>query len=140
MQERVHELSLIHIFGEIVEQLATYIPQVIQELLPPLMSGVQDLLNTLVGMLPEMISIIGQIIPTIIDLSLIHIFQRYRRGAAAGRSERQQGNSCNYSDTGRVRKLEPVSYTHLDVYKRQRNGNKERENQRTEDKDRKDQT
>ena len=29
-------------------------------------------------------------------------FQRYRRGAAAGRSERQQGNSCNYSDTGRV--------------------------------------
>ena len=51
---------LVSGLGEIVEQLATYIPQVIQELLPPLMSGVQDLLNTLVGMLPEMISIIGQ--------------------------------------------------------------------------------
>lgn len=36
-------------------------------------------------------------------------FQRYRRGAAAGRSERQQGNSCNYSDTGRVCKLERLA-------------------------------
>ena len=29
--------------------------------------------------------------------------------ADAGRSERQQGNSCNYSDTGRVCKLERLA-------------------------------
>ena len=130
---------LVSGLGEIVEQLATYIPQVIQELLPPLMSGVQDLLNTLVGMLPEMISIIGQIIPTIID-TLLTILPQLLEAGVQIITELAQGIAQALPTllptivtvvTNIVTMLienipllitaalQPVSYTHLDVYKRQ---------------------
>lgn len=49
-------------------------------------------------------------------------FSTVQARAAAGRSERQQGNSCNYSDTGRVCKLERLAQGKRQNEKAYRNG------------------
>ena len=59
---------LVDGLGDMIQQLAGYVPSLLQDLLPSLMEGVTSLISTLVSMLPQLLGVLTGIIPQVVDI------------------------------------------------------------------------
>ncbi len=58
---------LVEGVSELISELAGYIPDIVQELLPAFMEGAEELVSAVTDILPQLLSIVGELVPQLVD-------------------------------------------------------------------------